>query len=102
MHIEQAGSCYVQSCGQAPLECTEHHWYMPSIRYIAGSRHPDLRCIYGQWAGAAGTGAYNNEDAVGASLYSHSWERVLRGAGLLSNRCTPIAEGEGIAMFWVY
>ena len=50
----------------------------------------------GQWAGTAGTGAYNNEDAVGASLYSHSWERVLQGAGLLSNRCTPIAGREGI------
>ena len=47
-------------------------------------------------AGTAGTGAYNNEDVVGASLYSHSWERVL---WLLSNRCTPISGGEGIAMF---
>ena len=43
----------------------------------AESRHPNH-----------GTGAYNNEDAVGASVYSHSWERVLQ---LLSNTCTPIS-----------
>ena len=82
VHIDQVDNipskqvvCYVQSCGQAPLECTRRHWCMPG-KLGAGTQTYVAYMASGQ--------AQLVLVLTICSVYSHNLQ-------LLRNRWTPIS-----------